>query len=370
MKILIAPDSFKGTLSSVDVCRIATQAIKDANPSIDVARLPIADGGEGSLDAFSYAFGDRCRIVSVKGTDLFGCEKKDMKICLFGTTAIIETAQSAGLQPNRLDIMNSTTYGVGNLIKAALDEDCKKLIFCLGGSGTNDMGAGAACAMGVKFFDRNGCELVPKSGNLSGIESVDFSGLDKRLYSCDIVGACDVRNPLYGRDGASAVFAHQKGADEELIRVLDNGIHRLADIVEEETGKSVAYTPGTGAAGGFGAGIMLFFGGKLMSGADIVLDNVNFEKEIEDVDLVITGEGCADGQSVQGKTVASVARRSSGRKVVCFCGKIGPGAEQLYEHGVSEIVCINSPEQTESEMNKMCRENLYNAVFNYIKKMK
>ena len=258
--------------------------------------------------------------------------------------------------------MNSTTYGVGALIKAALDAGCRKLIFCLGGSGTNDMGAGAACAMGAKFYDRNGCELIPKSGGLSGIGSVDLSGLDARLRESEIIGACDVTNPLYGNHGAAAVYGSQKGADEELIKVLDAGVRRLSDIVENKVGRSVAYTPGAGAAGGFGAGIMLFFGGKLASGADTVLDAVGFDEAARNADVIITGEGCADAQSVSGKIVCRVAERSRGKEVVCLCGKIGDGAEKLLEHGVSRLVCITPEEQTREEAKTHCFENLRNAV--------
>lgn len=362
MRILIAPDSFKGTMTSEEVCRVVAETLKEACPTAETVCLPVADGGEGSVEAFASALGKRVRIVRVKGTDSFGCVKNDMKICVFEKTAVIEIAQSAGLQPNRLDVMNSTTYGVGSLIKAALDEGCRKLIFCLGGSGTNDMGAGAAAAMGVKFFDRNGCELVPKSGGLSGIGSVDLSELDGRLRECEIIGACDVTNPLYGNHGAAAVYGPQKGADEELVKVLDAGIRRLSDIVEKEVGRSVAYTPGSGAAGGFGAGIMLFFGGRLASGADTVLDAVGFDDEVKKADLVITGEGCADEQSVCGKIVARVAERSLGKEVVCLCGKVGEGAEKLLENGVSRIVCITPENQSSEEAEKNCFENLRSAV--------
>lgn len=362
MRILIAPDSFKGTMTSSEVCRVVATEIKELRPDAEVVCLPVADGGEGSVDAFAAALGERAQIVTVKGTDSFGCVRHDMKICVFGKTAVIETAQSVGLQPNRLDIMNSTTYGVGALIKAALDAGCRKLIFCLGGSGTNDMGAGAACAMGAKFYDRNGCELIPKSGGLSGIGSVDLSGLDARLRESEIIGACDVTNPLYGNHGAAAVYGSQKGADEELIKVLDAGVRRLSDIVENEVERSVAYTPGAGAAGGFGAGIMLFFGGKLASGADTVLDAVGFDEAARNADVIITGEGCADAQSVSGKIVCRVAERSRGKEVVCLCGKIGDGAEKLLEHGVSRLVCITPEEQTREEAKTHCFENLRNAV--------
>ncbi len=362
MRILIAPDSFKGTMTSSEVCSVVSSAIKEVLPDAEVVCLPVADGGEGSVEAFAAALGEKARTVTVKGTDSFGCVRNNMKICVFGNTAVIEIAQSAGLQPNRPDIMNSTTYGVGALIKAALDEGCRRLIFCLGGSGTNDMGAGAACAMGVRFYDRNGCELVPKSGGLSGIGSVDLSGLDARLRECEIIGACDVTNPLYGNHGAAAVYGPQKGADEELIKVLDAGIRRLADIAEKEVGRSVAYTPGAGAAGGFGAGIMLFFGGKLASGADTVLNAVGFDEAAEKADIVITGEGRADAQSVCGKIVSRVAERSSGKEVLCFCGKVGDGAEKLLEHGVSRLICITPDGQSPDEAKANCFENLRRAV--------
>ena len=362
MKILIAPDSFKGTRTSSEVCRTVNASIKEVLPSAEITSLPVADGGEGSVDAFAAALSGKARIVSVKGTDSFGCVRNGMKICVFGDTAVIEISQSAGLQANRLDIMNATTYGVGALVRAALDEGCRRLIFCLGGSGTNDMGAGAACAMGVKFYDRNGCEFIPKSGNLSGISSIDLSGLDKRLSECEIVGACDVMNPLYGNHGAAAVYGPQKGADEETVKILDSGVRRLADVAEKEVGRSVAYTPGAGAAGGFGAGIMLFFGGRRASGADVVLDAVGFDGQAETADMIITGEGCADGQSVCGKTVSRVAERSRGKEVVCLCGKVGDGAEKLLEHGVSRIVCITPDGQDEETAKKNCFVNLHNAV--------
>ena len=179
MRILIAPDSFKGTFTAAEVADLIAAGVGGAGRQS--VRLPLADGGEGSVDAFAAALSGKARIVSVKGTDSFGCVRNGMKICVFGDTAVIEISQSAGLQANRLDIMNATTYGVGALVRAALDEGCRSLIFCLGGSGTNDMGAGAACAMGVKFYDRNGCEFIPKSGNLSGWKNPAGSRIKRQL---------------------------------------------------------------------------------------------------------------------------------------------------------------------------------------------
>lgn len=364
MKILIAPDSFKGTMSSLKVCKIAEKAVLDTlGKDVCVKCVPVADGGEGSCEAFSEALSDRAENLIIKGSDLFGREK-NMKLCIFDNTAIIETAQAAGLDDERKDVMSATTFGMGYLVKEALERKCRKLIFCLGGSGTTDAGAGLLSALGVKFYDENNEAFIPCGKTLKAVKNIDICELDKRLENCEIIGACDVENPLYGKEGAAYVYAPQKGASEEEVKTLDEGLFSFSKVCEKVLKKDCSSIPGTGAAGGLGFALVAFLKGKLVSGADIVLDTVMFDELVKSADVVITGEGKTDRQSVYGKIVSKIALRSKGKKVVCLCGKIGQGAEALYPLGVSKIISINPDDMPFEVAKTLCEKNLYETVCN------
>lgn len=342
-KIVIAPDSFKGTMSSIEICNIAEDSIKAVFPDIEVVKIPIADGGEGTVDAFLAAIGGRRIELAVKGP------LSDEIAAFYGIlpdeiTAVIETAAASGLPlvSDRKDPLRTTTYGTGELILDALERGCRKIIIGLGGSATNDGGIGMAAALGVKFLDAKG-EMIPLTGGgIASLAKIDVSGLDRRIKDCEILAACDVDNPLYGPNGASAVFGPQKGADPETVAILDSNLSHYADLLRD-LGIDMAEMPGAGAAGGLGAGLVAFAGARLMPGIRIILDTVHFDKVIQGADLIITGEGRIDGQSLRGKVPVGIAEQASRQNipVIAVVGDVGKDSEQVYERGITAIFSIN-----------------------------
>lgn len=341
-KFLLIPDSFKGTASSGKICGIMERAIRSHFPEAEIISIPVADGGEGSVDAFLSAIGGEKRLVRVEGP-YFEDMEAFYGVCDNGGTAVIEMAAAAGLPlvGDRRDPTETTTYGVGRLMKHAISQGAKKMIMGLGGSATNDGGCGAAAAMGVRFFDREGNGFIPVGGTLKDIARIDMSGLS--LGGAEVVTMCDIDNPLYGESGAAHVFAPQKGADAKTVEALDGGLRHLARIVERDMGLDSAALPGAGAAGGMGYGMAVFFGSKLQMGIETVLDTVRFDELLENANLVISGEGRMDTQSLRGKVVIGVARRASAANVplVAIVGDIGDGIEQAYDMGVSAVFSTN-----------------------------
>ena len=343
-KIVIAPDSFKGTMSSIEICNIAEDSIKAVFPDIDVVKVPIADGGEGTVDAFLAAIGG-CRLeLSVKGP-LFDDTAAFYGILPDGTTAVIEMAAASGLPlvSDRKNPLLTTTYGTGELIMDALDRGCRKIIIGLGGSATNDGGIGMAAALGVKFLDADGEMIRLSGGGIASLAKIDVSGLDSRIKDCEILAACDVDNPLYGPNGASAIFGPQKGADPETVETLDNNLRHYADILLRDLGTDIADLPGVGAAGGLGAGLVALAGARLLPGIRIILDTVQFDKVIQGADMIITGEGRIDGQSLRGKVPVGIAERASRQNipVIAVVGDVGKDSEQVYARGITAIFSIN-----------------------------
>jgi len=341
-KFLLTPDSFKGTMSSTEICVIMENAIKEFYPDAQIISIPVADGGEGSVDAFLSALGGEKKFVSVQGpydsymNSFFGILKNG--------TAVIEMAACSGLPlvGTEKNPSLTTTYGVGELIKAALDFGCTKIIIGLGGSATNDGGCGAAAALGVKFFDRNG-EFIPTGATLHRIERIDKTGLDKRLQKTEFVTMCDIDNPLFGENGAAYIFAPQKGASPQMVNLLDAGLRHLAEVVKKELLLDIANTPGAGAAGGMGYGMKVFLNSSLRMGIETVLDTVNFDELVKGADCVFTGEGKIDAQSLRGKAVIGIARRTKKAKVplVALAGAVNDDLEAVYDAGVSTVFCIN-----------------------------
>ncbi|MEM1485713.1 glycerate kinase [Oscillospiraceae bacterium PP1C4] len=343
-KIILIPDSFKGTMSSGEICDIMEHSIKKTYPSAEVISIPVADGGEGSVDAFLCAVGGEKKSVIVKGP-FFEDMEAFYGVIDHGKTAIIEMAACAGLPlvGDKKDPKNTTTYGVGQLIAAALRDGCKKIIMGLGGSATNDAGTGAAAALGVKFTNENGKEFIPVGGSLIEIAHIDTSGIDEALKSVEFITMCDIDNPLYGPTGAAYIFAPQKGADPEAVVELDNGLRHIANIIKSDLLKDVSELEGAGAAGGMGCGMVAFFNSKLQMGIETVLDTVNFDNVVKDADLVFSGEGKIDSQSIRGKVVIGVARHTQNANVplVAIVGDIGDDIEAVYDKGVSAIFSIN-----------------------------
>ncbi|MGI5959618.1 MAG: glycerate kinase [Massiliimalia sp.] len=342
-KIILIPDSFKGTLSSSQVCAAMEEGIHRVFPTCETVTLPIADGGEGSVDCFLEAMGGEKRTVEVSGP--FGEPVNGFYGVLPDQTAVIEMAACTGLPMvgDRKNPMKTTTYGVGQLILHAVHSGCKKIILGLGGSCTNDGGCGAAAACGVQFQSQNGDSFVPVGGTLKDIASIDCSQLDPAVKSAQIITMCDIDNPLYGPTGAAFVFAPQKGADSSMVEALDAGLHHLADRIKHCLGKEISLLPGAGAAGGMGGGMSAFFDSHLQMGIETILDCVNFDQQLEDTQLVLTGEGKMDGQSLRGKAVIGVARRAKAQNVpvIVIAGGIEDPVTNAYSEGVTAAFSIN-----------------------------
>lgn len=337
-KCVVVSDSFKGTVSSCEICAIAQRVIPRHFPACEVVCIPVADGGEGTVDCFVQAMG--AKRVGVTVTNALG-EKSAAAYARLGELAIIEMAAAAGLpQVGALRCPGTaTTYGVGELIAHAVDSGCRKILLGLGGSATNDGGCGCAAALGVGFLDADGQSFVPVGDTLGRIARIDTAEAAALLRSVEITVMCDVTNPLYGPTGAAYVFAPQKGADAEKVKSLDAGLRHFGDVIRSQYGLDVGAMPGAGAAGGMGAGCVALLGGTIQSGIDAVLDVTGFDRQLEGADLVITGEGRIDSQSADGKVVSGVARRTRAKGVplIAIAGGIADSAGAVYDIGVSAM---------------------------------
>lgn len=360
-KILLVPDSFKGTLSSRQVCQVMAGQLRRFFPQAQVKSIPVADGGEGSVEAFLAAAGGERRMLTVTGP--FGEPVEAFYGILGdGRTAVIEMAACAGLPlaEGRLNPERATTYGVGELLLAAKEAGCTKAILGLGGSCTNDGGAGAAAALGAKFTRADGTAFVPTGGTLGEIAALDVSPVAQALQGMELTAMCDIDNPLYGDAGAAAVFAPQKGADAAMVARLDAGLRHLGQVSARCLGRDFSHLPGAGAAGGLGFGMAAFCGARLRMGIDAVLDAVGFDSLLPGTDMVFTGEGKIDSQSARGKVVSGVAARcrKAGVPVVAVVGQIGQGFEEMYQQGLTAVFSINRAAQPFAESRFHAGENL------------
>ena len=356
LRILIASDSFKGSLTSQEVGTAITRGVLRVCPEAEITVIPMADGGEGTVAALIAATGGQLIATEVTGplvtpvTARFGL--------LPNGTAVLEMAEASGLTlvPEELrNPMITTTFGTGELILKALDFGANRILIGIGGSATNDGGSGMAQALGVSLRDKNGQELSYGGGSLSQLAAIDMSGLDPRIKRTPIIVDCDVKNPLCGPNGASAIYGPQKGASPEMVKQLDTNLRHLAHVIAQELNQNVMEIPGAGAAGGLGAGLIAFAGASLRSGVETVLDTVNLEKYLAKVDLVITGEGRLDYQSAFGKVPVGVAKRALGHgvPVIAFAGEIGPGAHQIFDLGIdSAVTLVNGPIDLQQAMEK------------------
>lgn len=360
-KILLVPDSFKGTLSSRQVCQVMAGQLRRFFSQAQVKSIPVADGGEGSVEAFLAAAGGERRTRTVTGP--FGEPVEAFYGILGdGRTAVIEMAACAGLPlaEGRLNPERATTYGVGELLLAAKEAGCTKAILGLGGSCTNDGGAGAAAALGAKFTRADGAAFVPSGGTLGEIAALDVSPVAQVLQGMELTAMCDIDNPLYGEAGAAAVFAPQKGADAAMVARLDAGLRHLGQVAARCLGRDFSHLPGAGAAGGLGFGMAAFCGAQLRMGIDAVLDAVGFDSLLPGTDVVFTGEGKIDSQSARGKVVSGVAARcrKAGVPVVAVVGQIGQGFEEMYQQGLTAVFSINRAAQPFAESRFHAGENL------------
>lgn len=360
-KIVLIPDSFKGTLSSTQICEIISGEIKRQFSNCEIISIPVADGGEGSVDCFLSAL-DGEKITAIASGPHFEKMESYFGYLPESSTAVIEMASCAGLPlvENQKDPLGTTTYGVGELLLEAANHGATKIILGLGGSCTTDGGCGAAAACGVKFYDKTGNSFIPTGGTLSQIEHIDTSGLDPAIKTVDIVAMCDIENPMYGPEGAAYIFAPQKGATENEVRLLDEGLIHLANVIKQDLRADVATIPGTGAAGAMGAGMVAFFGAQLQMGIETVLDTVHFSKITKDADLVITGEGKLDSQSLRGKVVIGVAKRAqdAGIPVIALVGGVESDISDAYKKGVTAIFPINRLPEDFSISKEKSAENL------------
>lgn len=366
MKILIAPDSFKGSLSSTEIIEIVERAIYTHFQDAEIIKVPIADGGEGTVEAIVTACAGTYHTTEVLDP-LLRPITATYGIINDGRTAVIEMAEASGIMLLKEEERNpliTTTYGAGQLIKKALDEGIRDIIMGIGGSATNDGGIGAAMALGVKFLDAQGTEVGHGGRELAKIQSIDISCLDPRLKECTIDVICDVTNPLTGADGATFVYGPQKGAREWELCGLEAGMKNYRARLEELIGEDIGAVAGAGAAGGLGAALLTFFGARLSPGIDTVLDIVDFENLLKDVDLVITGEGNIDGQSIYGKVPVGVGRRCKrfNIPVLAIVGGMGVDAQRVYTHGIDSIMVTINKSMSIDEAIERAEELLYDSV--------
>ena len=338
MKILIAPDSFKGSLTSIEAANAIAKGFQRVFTSAVIEKIPMADGGEGTVEALVTATGGSVRRLRVKGP--LGREVDSFYGVLGDNqTAVIEMAASSGLTMIEKDERNpliTTSYGTGELIMQAIDDGFRKIILGIGGSATNDGGAGMAQALGVRFMNDSGEDLPMGGLSLKQLSKVEISGIDSRVAKTEIIVACDVDNPLLGPRGASAVYGPQKGANSEMIRELDGALRNFADVSRIATGREAADIPGAGAAGGMGAGLLFFTNAVLKPGIEIILEATQMRQRMMKADLVITGEGMTDSQTSYGKAPAGVGELAAKCKKVAIClsGGLGLGAEDILDHGI------------------------------------
>ncbi|MBL7006127.1 MAG: glycerate kinase [Spirochaetia bacterium] len=350
MKIIVAPDSFKGNQTALAVASAIERGMRRYDPTLEIIKIPMADGGEGTVEAAASAAAGKI-ITAAVSNPLNGIVEAEYAILHDGSTAVIEMASASGLPlvPDNLKNPDKTsTFGTGELIRHALDSGCKKIILGIGGSATNDGGMGAASALGVKFLDANGRETGTTGEDMIKVASIDISRLDPRIQETDILVACDVSNPFYGSSGAAYIYGPQKGATEEQVKSLDRGLRNLAAVIKKSLGKTIDNIPGSGAAGGLGGGLIAFFNARLQSGIDLILDAVEFDKSLENAQLVITGEGKTDYQTAFGKVPAGVAAaaKKRGIPVVCFSGALGSKIEELYSIGITALFSTANREMT------------------------
>ena len=359
MKIIVSPDSFKGSCSAIEVANSIEKAILSIDNTIEVVKMPVADGGEGTIDAITSCV--LAEIVEIEVCDPMGNAAMACYALIDeGKTAIIEMAQASGLPMVPIDERNpllASTYGTGQLMKDALDKGCKKMIIGIGGSATNDGGAGVLMALGASFKNAKGEEIALGGGALAELTTIDLSEFDSRIFDVEITVACDVTNPLPGETGASYVYGPQKGATPEMVQELDAALAHFAKVSADKLGEDYSAYPGTGAAGGLGFALIAYCKAKFAAGIDIVLNVSGFEKELQDADLVITGEGRIDGQSVQGKVLYGIGTRAKEKNVpvIAIGGTVRSDSEALLDHGITAMFSIaNGPITLEYAMEHGC----------------
>ncbi len=354
---IVAPDKFKGSLSAIEAAELIARSIKKVLPDAEVKQFPLSDGGEGLVDTLITSSGGT-KLATIVTGPLNTPVEAQWGIIDEGNTAIIEMASASGLLlvPEKLrDPTKTTSFGTGELIRTALDYGCQKIIIGIGGSATNDGGAGMARALGVKFIDRQNRLLKGGGGELKELTKIDLKSLDPRIKKTEIVVACDVNNPLTGPKGASHVYGRQKGASAEMVEMLDQALINYASVIRKDLNIEIEMIEGAGAAGGLGAGLMAFLGAELKPGIDLVLDTLKIDQYLTGCDLVITGEGKLDGQSIHGKAPLGIARRAKRYNipVIALAGKLESDLEPFHREGLTACFAIaDGPLTLEESMAK------------------
>ena len=366
MKILVAPQEFKGSISALSAAEAAKTGILRVFPQAEVVLCPVADGGDGTLETLVEVSGGKVRVCSVQNP-IGETIQAQWGAMGDGVTAVIEMARTSGLALLSLaerDPLNASTYGLGQAISEALDEGFRRFIVGIGGSATNDAGAGMAQALGANLLDSHGNTINFGGAALANLQTVDISNMDSRIKDSEFLVACDVSNPLTGAEGASAVYGPQKGATPEMVQSLDDALSNFASVVKKDLKKDVSEISGAGAAGGLGAGMMAFMGAELKAGVDIVLDTVNLRDKLSSVDLVITGEGGMDFQTVYNKAPIGVARIASEHNIptIAIAGLLGSNFKIVHEHGILAATSIVNGPITLEEASERAFELISDSV--------
>ncbi|MEM6863622.1 MAG: glycerate kinase [Bacteroidota bacterium] len=374
MKFVLAPDKYKGSLSGKQFCDAVEQGIKSVFPKAEILKKPLADGGDGTIEVVKQYLNASEVEVDVKNplfkditaSYLFSKEKK---------TAFIEMSEASGyklLSKTELNCMNTTSLGTGQLIRDALDRGSEQIVLGIGGSATNDGGMGMAVALGYQFFDADGNEVEPIGRNLGKIYSIEREFRHSKIKDVDFKVACDVKNPLYGKQGAAYVYGPQKGASKKEIALLDAGLENFAQVILTEFGRDVQDIPGAGAAGGLGAGAMVFLDASLTSGIDLIKEMAQFEEAIQNANWIITGEGQLDSQTLSGKTIDGVIHSAQKYHipVAAFCGSVSVDIQNLDALGLDYVTSIINQPGTLEDAKKKSYENLEIAAYNFAKVLK
>lgn len=341
MNCLVATDSFKGSLSSVEAATCVQEGVLHVFPDATVTIMPVADGGEGTVETILAGLPGQAVYTAV--LDPMGKPINALFAILDSGEAVIEMAKASGLllvEPKERNVLSASTYGTGQLIKKAMDMGCRKICIGIGGSATNDAGAGMAQALGVRFLDKEGKDLAPGGGTLGDLDRVDCDNVDSRLKECEVIVMCDVNNPLCGNEGASKIYGPQKGATPAMVLSLDRNLEHFAAIIKRDLGIDAKDYPGAGAAGGLGMGLMCFAGAKLVRGIDTVLDLSSFDEKMERAELVITGEGKLDQQTMRGKVIYGILERceKAQKPVIAICGRVTDEGRQAFGKRFRAIV--------------------------------
>ena len=374
MRIVIAPQTFKGSISALDAARAMREGVMRALPEAETTLAPVADGGDGTLETLVEGSGGEIRQVEVCGP-LGERRSAEWGAMGDGVTAVVEMARTSGLALvplERRDPLTATTYGLGEAIRAALDDGFRRFVVGIGGSATNDAGAGMAQALGARLLDANGDELERGGAALSELDKIDLSGIEPRAAEASFLVACDVSNPLTGPEGASAIYGPQKGATPEMVWALDAALVNFAEVARRDLAVEVENLSGAGAAGGLGGGMVAFLNAELRAGVDIVLDTVGLDETLAGADLVITGEGALDYQTVYQKAPVGVAERASklGIPTIAVAGTLGEGYHLTREHGIESAVAIPNGPMSLDEASARAHELIADATERAMRLMK